>query len=150
MDVKSAFPYGILKEEIYMRLPEGYRTARKVARLQKYIYGLKQSAHVWYACLLELLRKIGFVISHFNPCVFIHKSESTFISVYVDNITIISPSSRFVREIKQQLNSKFDCKDLGNANYILGLELIYTEAGISISQYGYIEKILLRFGMSDS
>jgi len=26
----------------------------------------------------------------------------------------------------------------------------YTEAGISISQYGYSEKILLRFGMSDS
>jgi len=150
MDVKSAFLYGVLKEEIYMRLPEGYRTARKVAQLHKCIYGLKQSGCEWYAYLSALLREIGFVISHFDPCVFIHKSESTFISVYVDDITIISPSFPFVKEIKQQLNLKFDCKDLSDAKYILGLELTYTETGISISQYGYIEKILLRFGMSDS
>jgi len=150
MNVKSAFLYGVLKEEIYMQLPKGYRTARKVAGLRKYIYGLKQSAREWYTCLSALLRKIGFVISHFDPCVFIHKSESTFISVYVDDITIIGPSSPFVKEIKQQLNSKFDCKDLGDAKYILGLELTYAEAGINISQYGYIEKILLQFGMSDS
>jgi len=52
----------------------------------------------------------------------------------VDDITIIGLSSPFVKEIKQQLNSIFDCKDLGDAKYILGLELTYTEAGISISQ----------------
>jgi len=150
MDVKSAFLYGILKEEIYMRLPEGYRNAGKVARLRKCIYGLKQSAREWYACLSALLRKIGFVISHFDPCVFIHKSESTFISVYVDDITIIGPSSVFVKEIKEQFKRKFDCKDLGDAKYILGLELTYTETGIRISQLSYIEKILLRFGMSNS
>ena len=150
MDVKSAFLYGVLKEEIFMRLPEGYRTAGKVARLRKCIYGLKQSAREWYACLSALLRELGFVISHFDPCVFIHNSESTFISVYVDDITIIGvPSSPFVKEIKQQLNQRFDCKDLGDAKYILGLELTYTETGISISQHGYIEKILLRFGMSE-
>ena len=34
----------------------------------------------------------------------------------MDDITIIGPSSPFVKEIKQQLNSKFDCKDLGDAN----------------------------------
>jgi len=37
MDVKSAFLYSVFKEEIYMRLPEGYRTARKVAWLHKCI-----------------------------------------------------------------------------------------------------------------
>jgi len=40
MDVKSAFLYGVLKEKIYMQLPKGYRTAGKVARLRKCIYGL--------------------------------------------------------------------------------------------------------------
>ena len=81
---------------------------------------------------------------------FIYKSESTFISVYVDDITIIGPSSVFVKEIKEQFKRKFDCKDLGDAKYILGLELTYTETGIRISQLSYIEKILLRFGMSNS
>jgi len=136
MDVRSTFFYGVLKEEFYMRLPKGYRTTGKVVRLHKYIYGLKQSAREWYVCLSALLREIGFVISHFDPCIFIHKSESTFISVYMGDITIISPSSPFVKEIKQQLNLKFDCKDLSDAKYILGLELTYTKAEISISQYG--------------
>jgi len=101
MDVKSAVLYGVFKEEICMWLPEGYRTAEKVARLRKCIYGLKQSTREWYACLSVLLLQIGFVILHIDPCVFIHKSESTFISVYVDDITIIGPSSPFVKEIKQ-------------------------------------------------
>jgi len=47
MDVKSAVLYGVFKEEICMWLPEGYRTAEKVARLRKCIYGLKQSAREW-------------------------------------------------------------------------------------------------------
>ena len=68
-------------------------------------YGLKQSACEGYTCVSALRREIGFVIFHFDPCVFIHKSESTFISVYVDDITIIGvPSSPFIKEIKQQLN----------------------------------------------
>ena len=67
MDVKTAFLYGNLKEEIYMNLPEGYRKAGKVARLLKCIYGLKQSAREWYELLAALLRKFGFVTSHFDP-----------------------------------------------------------------------------------
>ena len=58
MDVKTAFLYGTLKEEIYMRLPEGYRTRGKAARLYKCIYGLKQSARKWYECLSTLLKQI--------------------------------------------------------------------------------------------
>ena len=50
-DVKSAFLYGDLKEEIYMELPEGHRQAGKVARLNKCLYGLKQSSREWYARL---------------------------------------------------------------------------------------------------
>jgi hypothetical protein len=57
MNVKSAFLYGVLKAEIYMELPEGYRKASNVARLQKCIYGLKQSACEWYGCLSTSLSK---------------------------------------------------------------------------------------------
>jgi hypothetical protein len=43
-DIKTAFLYDDLKEEIYMELPPGHRQANKVARLQKCIYGLKQAS----------------------------------------------------------------------------------------------------------
>jgi len=150
MDVKSAFLYGILKETIYMRLPEGYQTPGKVAKLRKCIYGLKQSAREWYACLTALLRELGFVETNFDPCVFVHQPESTFLSIYVDDTTIFGPKTQFLADVKRQLGQRFDCKDLGDARFILGLELKYTANGISISQQSYIERILERFGMSDS
>ena len=50
MDVKSAFPYGNLKEEIYMKQPEGYiEDSSLVCKLRKYIYGLKQAPRAWYS-----------------------------------------------------------------------------------------------------
>ena len=56
----------------------------------------------------------------------------------------------FLADIKRQLGQCFECNDLGDARFILGLELKYTANGISISQQSYIERILERFGVSDS
>ena len=120
MNVKTAFLYGNLKEEIYMNLPEGYRKVGKVARLLKCIYGLKQSAREWYKLLAAHLRKLGFVTSHFDTCIFIHTSETTFISIYVDDISILAPSSAFRQKVNDVLKSEFDCKDFGDVLYRLG------------------------------
>ena len=43
LDIKSAFLYGDIDGEIYLELPEGYQKPGKVWRLNKAIYGLKQS-----------------------------------------------------------------------------------------------------------
>ena len=67
MDVKSVFLYGVLQEEIYMELREGYGKAGKVARLRKCIYGLKQPAREWYACLSTCLSEKGFGPANFDP-----------------------------------------------------------------------------------
>ena len=132
-----------------MNLPEGYRKVGKVARLLKCIYGLKQSAREWYELLAALLRELGFITSHFDPCIFIHISETTFISIYV-GISIFAPPSAFWEKVKDTLKSEFDCKDLGDVRYILGLEVNYTDKGIELSQCSYIEKVLLKYGMIDS
>ena len=78
-----------------MNLPEGYRKVGKVARLLKCIYGLKQSVRVWYELLAALLRKPGFITSHFDQCIFTHISETTFISIGVDDNAIFAPPSAF-------------------------------------------------------
>ncbi|KZR95919.1 Uncharacterized protein APZ42_010025, partial [Daphnia magna] len=50
LDIKTAFLYGLLEEEIYIQQPEGFilpGSEHLVGRLLKCIYGLKQAPHVW-------------------------------------------------------------------------------------------------------
>src|SRR5690606_25365898 len=63
LDVKMAFLYGFLKEEVYMQLPEGSRENGKCALLQRCIYGLKQSSREWYFRLVSYLMPYGFASS---------------------------------------------------------------------------------------
>ncbi len=58
MDVKNAFLQGDLEEEVYMTLPSGYETnSTMVCKLQKSIYGLKQSPRAWYGKLSLFLEE---------------------------------------------------------------------------------------------
>ena len=67
----------------------------------------------------------------------------------MDDISIFAPPSAFQQKVKDALKSEFDCKDLGDVRFITGLEISYTDKGIELSQCGYIEKILLKYGMID-
>lgn len=43
MDVKCAFLYGKINEDVYTLLPDGVQCTTKIVKLQKSIYGLKKS-----------------------------------------------------------------------------------------------------------
>ena len=60
-------------------------------KLQRSLYGLKQSGRMWYNRLSEYLLKEGYVNNPICPCVFIKKTTSGFIiiAVYVDDLNII-------------------------------------------------------------
>ena len=100
MDVVIAYLYGSLDNDIYMKILEGYKmpetynpTSRSMysIKLQKSLYGLKQSKRMWYNCLSEYLLKEGFENNPICPCFFIKKSESGFaiVSVYVDDLNLV-------------------------------------------------------------
>nr|GFA66119.1 hypothetical protein [Tanacetum cinerariifolium] len=63
MDVKTAFLYGPLKEEVYVNQPDGFVDPYhpdKVYRLKKALYGLKQALRAWYDELFNFLVSKGF------------------------------------------------------------------------------------------
>ncbi|CAI7743769.1 unnamed protein product [Closterium sp. NIES-53] len=85
MEVKTAFLYGVVDEEIYMKQPEGYDDgSRRVCRLNKAIYGLKQAPRCWYARLVEALEALGFKVSGYDESLFTTEGEEekVFLLVY--------------------------------------------------------------------
>jgi len=62
---------------------------------------------------------------------------------------LIGNNKDVIKEVKSQLSSKFDMKDLGAANFILGMEIRRDRANkmISLNQRKYVEMILQRFNM---
>jgi len=87
-DVKSAFLYRELKEEVYMQPPSGFSDGDKVWKLNRCLYGLKQSANEWYAPFARFLTTTGFTAVTFDPCMFVHAKHNCYISLYVDDIAI--------------------------------------------------------------
>ena len=144
-DVKSAFLYGKLSETVYMQPLPGYEKDNMVWKLNRCIYGLKQSAHEWYGEFSRSLLAKGFQISTFDPCVFVHHTEQIFISVYVDDITIFAAHSSNVESLIDHIKTEFEVTDLGIASWLLGLHITYTDEGISLSQQQYIDKVLDKF-----
>nr|GEW37083.1 hypothetical protein [Tanacetum cinerariifolium] len=76
MDVKTAFLYGPLKEEMYVNQPDGFVDPYhpdKVYRLKKALYGVKQAPRAWYDKLSNFLVSKGFSKGSIDPTLFITK-----------------------------------------------------------------------------
>jgi hypothetical protein len=149
LDIKTAFLYGILKEEVYMQLPEGSRQTGMVARLKRCLYGLKQASREWYHRLVEYLAPHGLAPSAFDPCVLIHTSGDFFIAIYVDDLTLYGPDNDFMDQTVRLLECEFKVNDMGTVHWLLGIRIDIDNIGIRLSQTAYIDTILTRFGMQD-
>jgi hypothetical protein len=128
MDVKTTFLHGDLEEEIYMKQPEGFAVKGKkelVCKLKKSLYGLKQSPRMWYQKFDTYILGLGFSRSKVDHCVYSKLVGDHFIYVvlYVDDMLLIGNNKEIIKDVKTQLSSKFDMKDLGVANFILGMEI---------------------------
>ncbi len=60
MDVKTAFLYGEIDEEVYVEMPDGYCKEGSVCKLTKALYGLKRAPRIWYNTLSTFLESLGF------------------------------------------------------------------------------------------
>jgi len=74
-DVKNAFLHGDLEEEVYMDIPSGYNsnTPGTVCRLQRVLYGLKQSPRAWFGRFSVAMRKYGFQQSNSDHTLFLKR-----------------------------------------------------------------------------
>ncbi|KAI9153855.1 hypothetical protein LWI28_017540 [Acer negundo] len=156
MVVKTAFLNGSLDESIYMMQPEGFiekGQVDKVCKLQKSIYGLKQASRSWNIRFDQAVKGFGFIQNPDEPCVYkrIKGDKLVFLILYVDDILLIGNDVGVLTSVREWLAKQFDMKDLGEASFILGIQVIRDRKNrtIALSQASYIDKILSRFSMQD-
>ncbi|GKF11686.1 retrotransposon protein, putative, ty1-copia subclass [Tanacetum coccineum] len=94
MDVKTAFLHGHLSKEVYMVQPEDFvnpKFPNRVCKLQRSIYGLKQTSRQWNKRFDNEIKKFSFSQNRDEPCVYMKASGSyvTFLILYVDDILIM-------------------------------------------------------------
>ncbi|KAJ4714183.1 Retrovirus-related Pol polyprotein from transposon TNT 1-94 [Melia azedarach] len=156
LDVKTAFLHGEFEEEIYMTQPDGFQVPGKedyVCKLKKSLYGLKQSPRQWYKRFDSYMIEIGYTRSPYDCCVYYSKATNgslIYLVLYADDMLIAAENKSDVQKLMDLLSVEFEMKDLGAARKILGME-IYRDRSkkkLFLSQKGYIQKILSRFGMS--
>ena len=98
MDINLAYLNAPLEEEVYMYPPEGSSTPKgKVWKLNKSLYGLKQSGRNWYKLFTDVLTSQKFKFSQLggDKCLFTRKigNETTVLFIYVDDIYCIKLST---------------------------------------------------------
>lgn len=152
-DIKSAFPNGVLEEEIFMEQPDGFiqnPNEDKVFKLHKALYGLKQAPRTWYSRMDTYLFKQGLVKSCNEATLYIYSSStkpSMIVSLYVDDLLVTGGDNIALQRFKEKMHNEFDMTDLDLMSYFLRLKINQSVDGIRLSQKKYISDVLRRFHM---
>ncbi|KAE8891385.1 hypothetical protein PF003_g24782 [Phytophthora fragariae] len=154
-DVKTAFLYGKLTEEVFMEFPQGNGSPgnKEICKLIKFLYGLKQAPHVWNKTLHRHLVALGFTRLESDHGLYslLEKGEIVMLlTVYVDDLLLMGESSR-CEAIARKLAATFELVELGPVKYLLGVEVSIDREKNTVffSQTNYVEEILRRFHMHD-
>ncbi|XP_071704112.1 uncharacterized mitochondrial protein AtMg00810-like [Rutidosis leptorrhynchoides] len=113
LDVNNAFLHGDLDEEIYMKIPQGFA-------------------------------KEGDTRSKADHSLFIYDDKGIFVAalIYVDDVILVGNDTTKIKQTKDDLDTQFSIKHLGNLKYFLGIEVVKTSEGLVLSQRKYTLDIL--------
>jgi hypothetical protein len=169
LDVVSAFLNAYLKDNVYMRAPQGINTPTRVCKLIRAVYGLKNSPRAWFLHFKSTLMDTWantrppdsseWEQSDYDPCLFrvCVGTFWVFLLIYVDDILVVG-STAAAEIVCDFLKASFAMNDLGLIGDFLGLEVEHTRASdsptgqatIRVHQERYVKEVIDRFGMSDA
>lgn len=155
LDIKSAFLYGEIQEEVFVDQPEGFVDTfhpDKVYKLNKALYGLHQAPKKWYETLSQYLVERGFRRGVVDHTLFVKDDDddTLLVQVYVDDIIFGSTNPRMCSDFEAVMREKFEMSSMGEMNLFLGIQVDQLDTGIFIHQTKYVHDILSRFNMLEA
>ena len=152
-DVRTAFLYGSLDEEVFMDQPAGFDDGSgRVCKLKRSLYGLKQSPRCWNRRFVTFMESQDMKVSSSDPCLFIRKcsnGRNLMVAIYVDDGILVGDKVD-IDQFLLKLNAEFRIT-IGTLETFLGMQIETGKDGsIFVHQEAYTKSILRRFNMMDA
>ena len=156
VDIETAFLYGELEEEIYMKVPEGMSLYQGIENdkedcviLDKSIYGLVQAARQFHRKLVSVLTtQMNFTKCVGDECLLMRKNSrgSVVLCVYIDD-TLCAGHKEALKLFKEELKTFFATKEEGKLEEYVGCQIKkINEKCIIMHQTELLNKIERIFG----
>ena len=163
LDVKTAFLNATVKEDIYVEVPDGVdmvghrpvsdmSSGKKVWKLNKALYGIKQAPKAWNDNINAFIKSLGYVQCIKDTCMYVKKSKTNrtmMLGLFVDDMmSVYKKQDRDEwNEYKKLMKKKYEISELGEVNHILGMKVTREDEVVKINQQLYIEDKLKMFDM---
>ena len=155
IDIKGAYLNGRLEDDVYMRQPKGFITKGQehlICKLNKGIYGLKQSGRVWHQTLKHGLEKLGFRAGEADTTVFFRsdRNSTEIARWYVDDGLLAADSMKSMERMVRDIRGSFNIQDLDKPERLLGIKIRHNRdtSTIHLSQPTFIDTIAKHFDIS--
>ena len=166
-DVVTAYLQSELDVPVFMEQPQGSNDPRRpadqwVCKLNKALYGLRQSGRLWNETIVDFARTRGFAPLKLEPCVLFKKRQpdsdsattlstiAVIMLIYVDDIVLLGPVPEDIAAEERALAARFTMSAFTPIHHLLGIHINSSESGITLTQEAYALRVLERFGMSES
>ena len=148
IDIKSAYLNAKLTETVYVQPPAGYTRTDEVWLLLKALYGLKQAGREWYKMLKSMLIRLQWRATISDPCVYYRRVQQYYqlMVVHVDDLIVTYAKQEQIDSLINALSQEVKVADLGDIKHALGVDFVYKDHRIALSQQQYVLEVLKRFG----
>lgn len=152
-DVKNAFLYGDLNEEIYVHQPQGFTDGSpRVWRLHKALYGLHQGPICWHRHFEPFILSLGFQLIPTEPSIYVLRRGTQVIVLwdYVDDGLIGYNSRHLLDTVLRAIRSRYEITETAEPRQVLGMRIQYDPLNgtLSLDQSQFIRSLLARVGLS--
>jgi hypothetical protein len=151
LDAVNAFVNSPIDDLIYVELPYGYKKKGRCLRLQRALYGLKQSPRLWQKELKQFLESREFKQLGDEPCAY--TDGRLIILFFVDDFILINRKEhRQERDnFKKAIMAKYPMRELGPLKWFLGIRVIRDRETrrLWLCQDSYVKSIVNRYNLED-
>ncbi|KAH6242081.1 hypothetical protein HBI42_243440 [Parastagonospora nodorum] len=154
-DVTGAFLNATITKEnpVLCELPDGFKEPGMCVRLNRALYGMRDSPLLWYEEFSGTLRSLGLISSKEEPCLFFDKDKKVLILFYVDDILLLyhKACEAFAKDLWIKITTKYEIQEQGPAEWFLGIRIVRNreKRTITLVHDTYIEKIAKKFNLID-